>query len=321
MITMAEIARLTQVSQPTVSRVLNGSQTVSPDIRERVLACAREHDYQLNALAKGLQGSRTMLLGALVPDISDGFYARLARELEAEARDRGYSVLLFNSDFDPRREQEYLSAARRYRVDGLLAVPPRSGSAWLDSVKKLEIPVVAVTQRVEGLDSIYPDCEDAGGQAARHLAQRGYGRFLFIGRDNDAKYLGLRRGLEPSGLDRHATSVEYWNDQKLRNDLRAYFQRLGPRTGVFAHSDACALRVLSILRELHIPVPQQAGVIGFDGSFLCPYLNPPLSSVSLPVEEMARGAVARLISRIEDPVPQTALDRSLPTLLTVREST
>ena len=73
MITMTEIAKLTHVSQPTVSRVLNGSMTVAPEIRERVLACAREHDYQLNALAKGLQGSKTKLLGVLVTDISNGF--------------------------------------------------------------------------------------------------------------------------------------------------------------------------------------------------------------------------------------------------------
>ena len=68
MITMTEIARLTKVSQPTVSRVLNGNMNVAPEIRERVLACAKEHDYQPNALAKGLQGSKTHLLGMLLTD-------------------------------------------------------------------------------------------------------------------------------------------------------------------------------------------------------------------------------------------------------------
>ena len=89
MITMTEIAKLTHVSQPTVSRVLNGSQTVAPEIRERVLACAKEHDYQLNALAKGLQGSRTQLLGVLVTDISNGFFADLAKQIEIAARSCG----------------------------------------------------------------------------------------------------------------------------------------------------------------------------------------------------------------------------------------
>ena len=88
MITMTEIAKLTQVSQPTVSRVLNGSKTVSADIRERVLACAREHNYQFNALAKSLQGGKTQLLGVLLTDVSNSFFADLAKQVEAKARDR-----------------------------------------------------------------------------------------------------------------------------------------------------------------------------------------------------------------------------------------
>ena len=153
MITMAEIARLTHVSQPTVSRVLNGNPKVSPEIRERVLACAREHDYQLNALAKGLQGSRTHLLGVLVTDISNGFFAGLAKQIEIAARERGYSILLFNSDYNPENEQEYLDVVRRYRVDGILAVPIRETSAeWHDYVKKLDAP---------GGDH-HPPCHGAG---------------------------------------------------------------------------------------------------------------------------------------------------------------
>ena len=84
MITMTEIARLTGVSQPTVSRVLNGNPNVGQEIRERVLACAKEHNYQCNALAKGLQGSKTMLLGVLVTDISNGFFADLAKAIEPD---------------------------------------------------------------------------------------------------------------------------------------------------------------------------------------------------------------------------------------------
>ena len=78
---MSEIARLTNVSQPTVSRVLNGNPSVNPEVRERVLACAREHHYQPNALAKSLQGQPTHLLGVLLTDISNGFFAELALSL------------------------------------------------------------------------------------------------------------------------------------------------------------------------------------------------------------------------------------------------
>ena len=128
MITMTEIAKLTNVSQPTVSRVLNGNMNVAPDIRERVLACAKEHHYQPNALAKGLQGSKTHLFGVLLTDVSNGFFADVAKALETEARKHGYSIILFNSNYNTDSEREYLDVVRRYRVDGVLAVPMRETS-------------------------------------------------------------------------------------------------------------------------------------------------------------------------------------------------
>ena len=123
MITMTEIARLTGVSQPTVSRVLNGNQAVNPEIRERVLACAREHNFQPNVMAQSLVGSKTHLIGVILTDISNSFFADLVKYLEQEARKAGYSLILFNSNYNLEQEAESLSVMQRYRVDGLIVVP------------------------------------------------------------------------------------------------------------------------------------------------------------------------------------------------------
>ena len=120
MITMAEIARLTGVSQPTVSRVLNGNKTVNPEIREKVLACAREHDFQPNVMAQSLVGSRTKLIGVIVTDIGNAFFADLVKYIEQEAGKAGYSIILFNTGYDAEHEKECLDVVRRYRVDGLV---------------------------------------------------------------------------------------------------------------------------------------------------------------------------------------------------------
>ena len=106
MITMTEIARLTGVSQPTVSRVLNGNTAVNPEIRERVLACAREHDFQPNVMAQSLVGSKTRLIGVIVTDISNSFFAELVKYIGEEARKDGYSLILFSSDYDLEKERE-----------------------------------------------------------------------------------------------------------------------------------------------------------------------------------------------------------------------
>ena len=135
MITMTEIARLTGVSQPTVSRVLNGNQAVNPEIRERVLACAREHNFQPNVIARSLAGSKTMLLGLVFTDISNSFFADLEKLLEQEAKKSGYSVIVFNSDYDWNREKECLDVIRRYRVDGLVIVPVEENSEKLRLIR------------------------------------------------------------------------------------------------------------------------------------------------------------------------------------------
>lgn len=322
MITMTEIAKLAHVSQPTVSRVLNGSQTVAPEIRERVLACAKEHDYQCNALAKGLQGSKTHLLGVLVTDISNSFFADLAKEVETAARANGYSIILFNSDYNPRNEQEYLDVVRRYRVDGVLAVPIRETSAeWQDYVKKLDVPVVTVTRRAEGLDSVYVDHGQAGAMVARHLLERGFQRFLFIGKEYDGKYVGFRQALMQEGFGTQTDNVVYEDDIQLNQVLESWFHRSPDRAAVFAGNDIYALRVLDTLRRLGISVPDKAGVIGFDDTAMGRYLNPRLSSVSQPIAQMAQEAVAQLLDCMEHPERHEVLDHPLPAALVIREST
>ena len=318
---MTEIARLTNVSQPTVSRVLNGNQNVAPEIRERVLACAKEHNYQLNALAKGLQGSRTQLLGVLVTDISNGFFADLTKQLEIEARKKGCSIILFNSDYDPVKEQEYLDVVRRYRVDGVLAVPIRETSAeWQEYVKKLDVPIVSVTRRAENLDSVYVDHPQAGAMVAEHLLERGYERFLFIGKEYDGKYAGFRQTMTGMGLAAQTANLVYQDYAQLQSALHACLQNSDARVGIFAGNDIYALQVLAALRNLGVSIPAEAGVIGFDNTSTGRYLNPQLSSVSQPIDLMAREAVSRLMYRIEHPGRHPALDLPLQASLAVRES-
>ena len=322
MITMTEIARLTHVSQPTVSRVLNGSQTVAPEIRERVLACAKEHDYQFNALAKGLQGSKTQLLGVLVTDISNGFFADLAKQIETAARKRGYSIILFNSDYNPQNEQEYLDVVRRYRVDGVLAVPIRETSAeWQEYVKKLDVPIVTVTRRAKGLDSVYVDHIQAGSMVASHLLEQGFRRFLFIGKDYDGKYVGFRQLLVQMGYGGQTANLVYQDDIQLKQALEHWLCQASERGAVFAGNDIYALRVLDVLRKLDVSIPEEVGVIGFDDTSTGRYLNPRLSSVSQPIAQMAQEAVTRLLDRIEHPEQWEVLDYPLSAELVLREST
>ena len=161
----------------------------------------------------------------------------------------------------------------------------------------------------------------AGPRVAAHLLERGFRRFLFIGKDYDGKYAGFRRFLTQAGCGGETDNVVYQDDSQLSRALEGWLRRASDRGAVFAGNDIYALRVLDALRRLDAAVPEEAGVIGFDDTSTGRYLNPRLSSVSQPIAQMAQEAVDRLLDRVEHPGQREALDRPLPAELVLREST
>lgn len=156
---------------------------------------------------------------------------------------------------------------------------------------------------------------------ARHLLERGFQRFLFIGKEYDGKYVGFRQTLVEEGFGPQTDNVVYQDDVQFNQALESWFHQSPDRAAVFAGNDIYALRVLDTLRRLGISVPEKAGVIGFDDTAMGRYLNPRLSSVSQPIAQMAQEAVAQLLDRMEHPEHDEILDHPLPALLVLREST
>ena len=256
----SQIARLTGVSQPTVSRVLNGNTAVNPEIRERVLACAREHDFQPNVMAQSLVGSKTRLIGVIVTDISNSFFAELVKYIGEEARKDGYSLILFSSDYDLEKERECLDVVRRYRVDGLIMVPvDENGAEWRGMVSRLDIPTVVITRHATGIDSFYVAHDEAGAQVARHLHEQGYEEYIFFGNTTDDKYLGFIDGManECREFRKHLTIISSKDSQVIEAALKEHFAKTTGKTGIFAYNDRRAVQMMGILQKMKIRVPEQ----------------------------------------------------------------
>lgn len=323
MITMTEIARLTGVSQPTVSRVLNGNQAVNPEVRERVMACAKAHGYQPNVMAQSLAGSKTHLIGVILTDISNAFFADLVKYLEQEARKSGYSLILFNTNYDLAHEQEYLEVVQRYRVDGLIVVPVQEkASGWKNHIRRLSIPTVVITRRAEGLDCVYVDHQEAGAQVGRHLYEEGCRNYIFFGNTDDQKYQGFVGQLkeQDSLFQEKLTIIATKDSAAVEKELEKHFRKYSDRTGIFAYNDRRALQMMGILRKMGIQVPDRAGLVGFDNTYMCEYLYPSLSSVSQPNEAMAVKAVELLLHKIEQPEDIHVEDWPMRAELIPRES-
>lgn len=323
MITMTEIARLTGVSQPTVSRVLSGNTAVNPEVRERVLSCAREHHFQPNVIARSLAGSKTMLIGVVLTDISNSFFADLEKYLEEAAKKEGYSLILFNSDYDRVREKECLDVMRRYRVDGLIIVPVEEDAPEFgQDMETLDMPAVVITRKAKGVDSVYVDHEEAGAQVGSHLLELGCSSYLFAGTAGDKKYQGFVKALQEREPDfeKRLTRIESKDPQEIERILKRHFAEHPGKAGIFAYNDRRAVQLHGILQKLGIRMPEEASLVGFDNTVTCQYLYPQLSSVSQPNREMAMKAVERLLFRIANPGEAKTEDISMEASLIVRES-
>ena len=323
MITMTEIARLTGVSQPTVSRVLNSNTSVKPEVREKVLACAREHNFQPNAMARGLVGSGTKLIGVVLTDISNSFFADLEKYMEQAARKKGYSLILFNSDYDREKEKHCLDVMRRYRVDGLIIVPvAEHDAAFREDIKALDIPAVAITRETDQMDCVYIEHAEAGAQVAEHLKSVGCEHYIFVGTTEDKKYLGFAEKMKETDLhfEQKLTLIETKNSREIQGILKAHFDTHPGKTGIFAYNDRRAVQVHGILQKLGISMPERAALVGFDNTYTCEYLYPALSSVSQPNREMAEEAVNILIKNIGQPEGRELVAHPMGARLIVRES-
>lgn len=331
MITMTEIAKLTGVSQATVSRVLSGNSSVKEDTKQRVLACAREHNYQPNFIAQSLVGSKTYLLGMVVTDISNPYFAELVKATEKYAGEAGYSLILFNTDYDRKKEEKYFSILSRYQVDGIITVPITEEVEYGEQLKSYGIPVVAVTRNLSNLDSIFVSHFNAGKKVAEHLLANGYNTFAFIGKTEDQKEDGFIAALEEKGMDtkEHYLSVYYKPDQQnismkddLRERIREWLKKEQKTSGIgmFASNDVQGVQVLELLKEMKMQVPDDVAVVGFDNTYLSGITSPGLTSVSQPIDEIARLAVERMAELLEGK-DETCVRYQLETRIVTRGST
>ena len=322
MITMTELARLAGVSQPTVSRVLNGNASVNPEVAKKVMDCVKKYNYQPNMMARSLNGSKTYLIAVIVPNIANPFFAEVLEAIEREAEKEGYSILIFNSDYREEKERKYLGVLQRYRVDGLLVAPVHANEKGLHPFRELTIPWMVITNSAENVDSVYISLEKAGYMIAQHLVSIEVEKFVFIGERTDKKFIGFEKGLIDKGIDTRQHLTVFWEEdrEKMLELMLEYLEEIEERAGIFALNDMEALVVLNALIEARIAVPEKVALVGFDNTFISKRISPGITSVNQPINEMCRIAVESLLKQIKGEKHQEVQYTELMSELVVRGS-
>ncbi len=331
MATLRDVARRAGVSIATVSYVLNGTRSVSPEVEARVREAVRALQYRPNRLARGLRRKRTHVIGLVVPDSANPFFAEIARGMEDLSFAHDHSVILCNSDGDPAKEQRYLGVLIEQQVDGIALVSAHATPAHLSMLRQRRIPFVVVDRDLPGLeaDCVLADNFQGGYLATRHLLERGHRRIACIAGPSELtpsadRVRGYRRALEEAGIRPREVWVQ-------RGDFRAesgyeaarFFLSLPAKvrpTAIFACNDLMAIGAMRAIGEAGLSIPDDIALVGFDDILLASYVIPPLTTVAQPTYEMGRIAGDLLLRRLGEPDrPPARL--ILPVRLVVRQST
>jgi LacI family transcriptional regulator len=337
MSTIKDVAAHAGVSFTTVSHVLNGTRRVSDDARERVARAVDALGYRPSAVARALKTSETHILGVLVPNITNPFFAELTRGIEDTCRQTGYAVFLCNSDDDPERQGRYLQTLLGRRVDGLiLAAAAGAASSLVRGMQGARMPTVVVDRQVEGLHADLVGSDHIGGAqlAVEHLIGLGHRRIACLSGPSAfavsrARVEGWRRAMAAAGL--HASPDWVLEGDFSAADGHALTRRLlaqGQVTAIFAGNDLMGIGALRAAAECGVAVPYALSVIGFDGIELGGYTFPGLTTVGHPIRDLGETAAQVLIERIvvsaahpDAAESQPPREVVLPARLIEREST
>ncbi|MFC0848193.1 LacI family DNA-binding transcriptional regulator [Streptomyces noboritoensis] len=331
--TLEEVAARAGVGRGTVSRVINGSPRVSDRTRAAVEAAVAELGYVPNRAARALAANRTDAIALVVPETETRFFAEpyfseVVRGVGQALAETEMQLLLtlVGSDRERRRLAQYLTG---HRVDGVLLVGVHADDPLPELLEQLDMPVVISGPRSEDEPLASVDSDNfAGARAAvAHLVARGRRSIATITGPLDVygarrRLDGYRAALAEAGLPAapHLISPADFTEEGGRRAMADLLGRAPEVDAVFAASDVMASGARQVLRERGRRVPEDVSLVGFDDSAIARHMEPPLTSVRQPIEEMGRAMTELLLAQIAAGEPSRPR-LVLPTELVVRSST
>jgi DNA-binding LacI/PurR family transcriptional regulator len=320
MTTLEDVARRVGVTPATVSNVITGKGSVSEKTRVRVYAAIEELGYQPNLVARGLARRKTFTLALVLLTIANPFYAEIAEEVECIARQHGYQLLLCNTHKDAMIGREHLKGLSSRWVDGLLVMGGSLPAADMQIRRGHRgQPMVLCIRSEEEQNVTLPvvdiDFRHAGELAAQHLLELGHRTFAVIVEtpSHILRLEGFRSALAASGIALPDIYIQR-GDSSMQSGYEATMALLAlpsRPSAIFATNDLMALGAVEAAIDHGLRVPDDLSVIGLDDIMLGMHVRPPLTTVAIPKQELARQAIELLLRYIDDTEAE-------PVLLTVR---
>lgn len=327
MVTLDDLARHAGVSRSTVSLVLRGSLLPAATTRERVLAAVKELDYVYNRGAASLRSRQTLLVGMLVGDVANPYFADMVAGAQSTLDEADRLLLLVDTKESRDSQERYVARLREHGVDGLLVcAAPHTEAADLERIRRSGTPVVEVLRRVEGsrADFVGTDFEEASIKATEHLLELGHRRIVFIGGDLPHSAVRERHSGFSSTMSRHGLGrgqvvpcpVTRQAGYEVASRLLA---AADAPTAAVAYSDRVAFGVMAAAFDRGLRAGRDFALVGFDDLEQAEVSRPTLTSIATRPQAVGREAAKVLIDRMQNP-DASRMERLIPTELIVRQS-
>lgn len=329
--TITDIAKLANVSKATVSRVLNNKPDgVSEATRERVKRIISEVGYIPNYAARSISLPETRTVGIIIPDVTNPFFAQIAKGIEDVAVKEGYAVFLCNSDGSRTKEEKYIASLINKRVDGVIltsSVSHMTEDFMHSQVEKYDIPVILLDRIIRGIEyagSIVVDNETGSYESTRFFIKRGHTKIVFLsgpGNVNTAaeRIQGYQKAMREAGFTVNIIRGQFTAESGYKMGL-TMLQKYPCTTAVVASNDVIALGCMRALIQHNISVPGDIEVMGFDDIDMCQMVTPTLSTMSQSAYSMGSQAMDLLVDRLTTPTSR-GCDIVVKAKMILREST
>ncbi len=317
MVTIKEIAERCGVSITTVSRVLNNKgDSISEKTKERIFRVVDELNYVPNAVARSMVTKRTNNIALIVPDISNPFFADIAKGAERTCVNRGFHLFLCNSDMDKEVEKEYIRVLRKRLVDGMIITTQNTEEYDVIFEEMLEdnYPFVFIerySDKLADVPGVFAGNMDGAYNITKHLIELGHKDIAFITGPlvtSNARYRleGYQRALKDHDLPVNPKLIRNGNYKVAGGyrETKTLLEQNIQFSALFASNDLMAFGAYQAVKEYGLEIPEQLSIVGFDNIDMPGVIEPQVTTMDIPAYEMAVKAVTILLDLIEGRTPK-----------------
>lgn len=333
---LEDVAKALGVSKTLVSMVINGKAAhygISKITEERVWAKIQEMGFKPNQTARKLRTGKSNVIGLIVADISNPFYAKIARSIEDAASAKGYHLVICSSDEKPQREADLVSVlCDQHQVDGLIVSSTLDNPALYKRLEQQKLPFLLMDREFPKFNfpSVTVDNEQGAAMVVEHLLGLGMRRIGMITLSPahlstlKDRFTGYKEALQKQDVAFNPEllrEVTFENMQEeMRTEVAALLSPSIKAEAIFTANNTVALHALEALREMNVRIPEDVALVSFDDIEVFKFTQPPVTAIRQPLEEIGKSAVALLFRLMEGEVPEAEQHVVLPVQLVVRES-